>query len=812
MLLSGVKMRFSFVILIISWSIFSFAATNPSNILFVHSYDDQYHWDQGLTLGFKKGMTNQLNVNIYHEYMDAKRFPGLDNRLSFYHYLSDKYRGRELKAIVIADDPAMDLYLEHSENKFNHIPVFFMGINKFNAELQSSQHIAGIFEKRDLQQALIDIKAVLGKDQVIVLADTSATGVAMKELIHNAQQSPMAPQQIYYLDDVTPETLASKLTPFPKDIPIFVAGQLRNSQTAELINWEQAYIELELQVRNPFFGLFTTGLNYGALASYQLDPELHAKQATQLLVNYLQGIPIDEIETVTELDSTWHWNEAKLKQYQINKNQLPDGSVIVGQQNEVYELNKTTALLYALILFVSIVVILLLLIILTKNRQAQRVLIEKVSLTEKLAYQASHDYLTGLLNRRTFNTLLTKLEDERFQSRRHTNIYIAILDLDNFKTINDTAGHMVGDNLLTEISNLMTQYVCDDDILARLGGDEFGLILKNRTEQEAEKLCFDIIDAVSEYRIVWNETRYSVGVSIGVVRARENDRKEVLMSHADIACYKAKELGINHAYFTDAKDSGIQLEQLQLGFITDITTALEHNQFFLAKQLILPLNHTETHPHYEILLRYNDKEGKAVPPGLFIPAAEKHGLITLIDKWVVQTVFSQYKALFPHETPMVSINLSGVSLSNANFLDDVLAIVNNADIDMRKVCFEVTETAAVSNISRAITFIHELKKTGCKFALDDFGSGSSSYGYLKKLPVDYLKIDGSLIRSIIGEPIDQTIVKSINDIAHQMGMKTIAEFVENDQIKQKLHLMGVDYGQGYGIHKPEICIKSHQRK
>jgi diguanylate cyclase (GGDEF)-like protein len=800
-------MRFGFFILLVSW--FNVCAANSANnnVIFLHSYDDSYHWDQGLKRGFTHAVETQPNIHVYHEYMDAKRFPTIDHQSNFYDYLTDKFKHRDISALVIADDPAMDFYLSYPKTELANIPVIFMGINKISPELISSQHITGIFEQRDLNQAVIDIKSVLDNDELIVLTDTTATGMAFKKMIDNVRP-PNTPQHIYYLEDMTPESLGSKIQFYSQEIPILVAGQLRDSKTNGLLEWERAFQIINQQVSNPFFSIFESGLDYGALGVYQLDPEQHAKHAAQLLIRYLQGTPINQLATVTELQSSWYWNAHKLGQYQITNNKLPIGSLIIGQPLTVYELNRTQALAYAAILFTSLFMILLLLVILKKNKQTQRALLEKVALTEKLAYEASHDYLTGLLNRRSFTTKLTALENAKFHAHNDTSIYIAILDLDNFKTVNDTAGHMVGDNLLAEISKIMTSYVNGDDILARLGGDEFGLIMNNRTEQEVESICFNIIDAVSQYRIVWNATSYSVGVCIGVVRARQNDRKEMLLSHADIACYKAKELGINHVYFTDSKDTGIQLEQLQLGFITDISSALEHNHFFFAKQKIQPLNNNEATPHYEMLLRYNDKNNNPISPSLFIPAAEKYGLVTLIDKWVIQTIFSQYKQLFPLTDPFISINLSGVSLSNAHFLEEVLDIIDAVDMDMSKVCFEVTETAVVSHINRAIHFINELKKTGCKFALDDFGSGSSSYGYLKKLPVDYVKIDGSLIRSILNEPIDYTIVKSINEISHQMGMQTIAEFVEDDDIQQKLTAMGIDFGQGYGIHKPEICTHS----
>ncbi|MGX9417405.1 EAL domain-containing protein [Vibrio sp. WJH972] len=797
------------IIFALFWSTFSFANSSIPNVLFLHSYDEQNGWDQGIKRGFNEMLNAHTTVNVYHEYMDAKRFPHVAENEDFYLYLTKKYENRKLTAMVIADDPAMSLYLDHSSSQFLSIPIFFMGVGYPDPRIFALNHVKGVLENRNLAQAIIDIKSTLSQDELIVLSDSTSTGIAYRKELLDAKQSPNAPQTLHFLTDMTAKELTVALREFPDTTPILVAGQLRDPITDELLPWEQAYIELGMKPhKKPYFALLPSALRHGAFAVFTLDPIDHGGQATQLLIDYLNGTKIEHIQSILKSRNSWVWHFDQLKRRNLSLKELPQGSSIIGKEKPKYEFNLREILVYLVIMASFFIIIVLLLVMIRNGKRSEAALTEKVSLTEKLEYEASHDYLTGLVNRRTFNARLKRYEKKRFLSFPNRNIYIAFLDLDNFKTINDTAGHMVGDSLLSELSKLMSQHLSEIDVFARLGGDEFGLILPDRTLQEIELLCTDMISTVKDYRLVWNDASYGVGISIGVIRCDEGDCQEVLMSLADIACYKAKDMGKNCTYFSNSRDRGMQTEQVQMGYIADITGALENEQFFLAKQRILPLSPTNNAPHYEILLRYNDKDGNPVPPGLFIPVAEKHGLITLIDKWVVQTILSQYTELFADENPIVSINLSGVSLSNASFLSDVLEMVANSDVDMGKVCFEVTETAVVSHINRAITFIEELKKTGCKFALDDFGSGSSSYGYLKTLPVDYLKIDGSLIKSIIDEPIDQTIVNSINEIAHEMGMETIAEFVENDEILSILRDIGIDYGQGYGIHKPQTCIKS----
>lgn len=789
------------LVLCSTWSVQSFAKSDAT-LLFIHSYDEGHTWSKGIRDGFTEAMSQYPLATVYHEYMDAKRFPSHNSQEFFFHHLAKKYADRTIDALVISDDPAVNIYLEQQNQIFVDVPMFFMGVNKVNPRLIEAKNMAGVFENRKLTQAVIDIKKIMARDEVILLTDSSSSGKSNATKILANKNNLLMPTTIHVEEDLTLQNMVTRLNVYSSDIPIMVIGQLRSDTTGELIAWHTVFEEMGKNLANPFFAMGVFSMDYGALAGYQLDANSHAKQATGLILQYLSGSPIEQIESVTEVDSTWYWNQQQIDHFNVDETLLPQDVIIIDFESITYELDRKIIIAYAALLIAAIFIILLLLVILKKNRATRNMLLEKVSLTERLAYDASHDWLTGLINRRKLNTQLNDLEQVNFASRPNTNTFIAILDLDNFKVVNDTVGHMVGDNLLAEVAVLLKDNIGADDVLGRLGGDEFALILQNKTEHYVNQLCSKIIDAISKYKLHWNDSTYSVGISIGVVCANASDSKEGLMSQADIACRKAKESGKNRVYLTDSTDKGIHTELSQLGYIAEIEDALQNDRFFLVKQKIMHLTNRGKE-HYEILLRYTDRDGKAIPPFLFIPAAEKYGLITLVDEWVVRNVLQNYSRLFPSKNAVASINISAVSLCNETFLEDVLSIINECQIDMSLICFEVTETAVVSHIDKAMKFINTLKETGCQFALDDFGSGSASYGYLKQLPVDYLKIDGSLVKSIATEEVDQTIVQSINDIAHKMGICTIAEFVEDAQILSILEKIGVDYGQGYGIHKPE---------
>jgi len=425
-------------------------------------------------------------------------------------------------------------------------------------------------------------------------------------------------------------------------------------------------------------------------------------------------------------------------------------------------------------------------------------------LTNEMAYQASHDTLTGLVNRREFeqrldDALVRAVKDKQ----QHALLY---LDLDQFKVVNDTCGHMAGDELLKQIAAVLTAKIRRADTLGRLGGDEFGVLLEECDLAQARHIAEELRLVVKEYRFVWEDRTFEIGVSIGMitVTARSGTRAE-LLSAADVACYAAKDAGRNRIHIYALDDSKLAQRHGEMLWVSKITEALENDLFRLYYQTIEPIGDQQTDGRqFEVLIRLQESENKLIQPGAFLSAAERYNLSPSIDRWVLKTMLTwlvEHPAI-ASTISSVSINLSGLSIGDDSFLDYVFDQFQLTGCRPAQICFEVTETAAIANFAQAAGFVAELKKFGCRFALDDFGSGMSSFAYLKNLEVDYLKIDGMFVKDIVEDPIDYAMVKSINEIGHVMGMKTIAEFVENDVILAKLRGLGVNFAQGYGIAKP----------
>lgn len=429
------------------------------------------------------------------------------------------------------------------------------------------------------------------------------------------------------------------------------------------------------------------------------------------------------------------------------------------------------------------------------------------NLYQKIAYQATYDDLTGLLNRREFNEKLKysvqKAEEYQIES------VLCYLDLDRFKIVNDTAGHLVGDRLLSELAQLLQSMIRKEDTLGRLGGDEFGLLLEGCSISEAEQICEQLIVAISNYRLQWKTVEFDVGVSIGIVGISQNSTDaDELLSRADLACYQAKNLGRGRVYIVENNDQELELQQTQMGHIANVSQAIKENRFYLVKQLIKPMvDDGEKRQHYELLLRLKDRNGKLIPPEEFIPVAERYGVITIVDRWVLKATLDCYSKYFAAGQDLVSINLSGASINDERFTKFAIDLIQQSQVPGNCLCFEITETAAIDQLSHAQKFMAAMKDLGVKFALDDFGSGLSSLSYLKNLPIDYLKIDGSLVKAIPNQEYDRAIVNSINEVAHLMGIKTIAEFVETDQILEHIGRISIDYAQGYVTGKP-IAIAS----
>ena len=429
---------------------------------------------------------------------------------------------------------------------------------------------------------------------------------------------------------------------------------------------------------------------------------------------------------------------------------------------------------------------------------------EARELNRRLSYHASHDILTGLVNRREFEHCLER--ELKSAKARETSYALCYLDLDQFKIINDSCGHNAGDALLSQLGALLKSKIRWRDTLARLGGDEFGLLLESSTLEEAMSTADTLREAIREHKFTWDERSFSLGVSIGVVPiTAENQDVATLLTAADSAAQAAKEAGRNRVYSYQEHDIDLMRRRREMQWAARINNALEDSRFELFRQTIQPLQKAETGMHYELLLRMRDENGALVSPDLFIAAAERYGITPNIDRWVVEHALRWLvsEADERERLALCSINLSGQSLTDDGFLPFVIQQFQHSGIDAEKICFEITETAAIASYAQASRFINALKELGCKFALDDFGTGLSSFGYLKHFPVDYLKIDGSFVREILHDPIDREMVRSINEIGHLTGKQTIAEFAENSEIITMLKGMGIDYAQGYGVSEPQ---------
>ena len=429
---------------------------------------------------------------------------------------------------------------------------------------------------------------------------------------------------------------------------------------------------------------------------------------------------------------------------------------------------------------------------------------ESRELNRQLSFHASHDSLTGLVNRSEFEHRLDRaLKSAR---ARETSYALCYLDLDQFKIVNDSCGHGAGDSLLHQLGNLLKSKIRWRDTLARLGGDEFGVLLESCSLEEAMQTAEVLRIAVSEFKFIWEDRSFRLSVSIGVVPiSADNEDVAAMLSAADSACAAAKEAGRNRIHSFLENDLDLMRRRREMQWAARINNALEEDRFELYRQTILPLQADEPGAHYEILLRMRDEAGEIVAPGLFIEAAERYSITPSIDRWVITNAFRWLvsEADERERLALCSINLSGQSLGDDKFLPFVIDQFQMSGLDATKICFEITETAAIASYSQANRFINALKELGCKFALDDFGTGLSSFGYLKHFPVDFLKIDGSFVKEILHDPIDREMVRSINEIGHLTGKRTIVEFAENKEIITMLKGMGVDYAQGYGVSEPQ---------
>ena len=425
-------------------------------------------------------------------------------------------------------------------------------------------------------------------------------------------------------------------------------------------------------------------------------------------------------------------------------------------------------------------------------------------LSRELTYQATHDPLTGLINRREFEYRLHRLlTSDHGTLREHALCYI---DLDQFKLVNDTCGHIAGDELLRRLAELLRTKVRKRDTLARLGGDEFGILLEHCSPRQALRVADDVCRGIKEFTFQWEHASFTPGASIGLVPIKSRGGRVIeVLRMADTACYAAKDEGRNRVHVYHEDDTEVARRHGEMQWVVDVNRALDSNRFRLFFQPIVALDPTGADTfNCEVLLRMEDDEGQIIRPEVFLPAAEQYGVISRIDRWVVDATLNWWLE-HPRQWTrlhLCTINLSGHSLADESFLRFVMDELQRKNVPAEKLCFEITETAAIANLSSATRFIQVLGERGCSFALDDFGTGLSSFSYLKTLPVQFLKIDGVFVKDILDDPIDYEMVKSINDIGHVMGKRTIAESVDNYAVQERLMSIGVDYVQGYGVAPP----------
>lgn len=426
------------------------------------------------------------------------------------------------------------------------------------------------------------------------------------------------------------------------------------------------------------------------------------------------------------------------------------------------------------------------------------------SLSKQIVFQARHDALTGLINRYEFDRIVQDaIEDACTGKRSHCLAYI---DLDQFKVVNDTCGHMAGDVLLRQIAALLKGKMRSSDTLARLGGDEFSVLLMGCAVDKGYEIIEGLLQVIKEFRFNFNDKVFNVGASAGLTEITPDQSHSLseLLSTVDSACCAAKEEGGNriHVYYLDDKD--LKQHNSQLEWLSRIHQGLEKNQFVLYIQRMASLKQGDE-PHCELLIRMRDDDGKIYVPGYFLPVAERYHIMPLIDRWVVRealSIIAQKGADFPY---VCAINLSGQTLSSdEGFLEYVIDMIKTFGVDAKRLCFEITETSVIANLDKARHFMRVLHEMGCRFSLDDFGSGLSSFAYLKNLEVDFLKIDGMFVKAMATNKIDRAMVESINHVGHVMGLYIIAEFAENDAIIKILEEIGVDYAQGYGVAMPEL--------
>lgn len=421
-------------------------------------------------------------------------------------------------------------------------------------------------------------------------------------------------------------------------------------------------------------------------------------------------------------------------------------------------------------------------------------------LKRRLTWQALHDPLTRLKNRQAFENRLEKLiEDTQLNPQNeHSLVYI---DLDQFKIVNDTVGHQAGDELLKQVALVLKQQVREHDLLARIGGDEFAVLLENCSTDDALNIAEKLRSSLAGYQFIWQDRSFGIGASIGITGIHRASHKAGVMSQADVACYLAKDQGRNRVHIYRDDDQHLAQQLSQLNWVNQIKAAIKQEHFVLYAQEIVPLQHASDKKRVEILTRLLHEDGRTITPDQFLPAAERFNLMAELDIYVTRHALAWLQA-HAEQIELININISGQSLDNMQFNSALLQLLEANQGLNHKVCFEITETAAITHMSASISFLNSIKNVGCKLALDDFGSGFSSFGWLKSLPVDFVKIDGNFILDVLSDSVDAAMVKAIHQITVEMHIHSIAEFVENQAVSDWLKTVGIEYAQGYHFHKP----------
>ncbi len=434
---------------------------------------------------------------------------------------------------------------------------------------------------------------------------------------------------------------------------------------------------------------------------------------------------------------------------------------------------------------------------------------EQRQLTELLSHQASHDALTELYNRREFERRLHgALAATAFGTPLAVLLYI---DLDQFKLINDTSGHLAGDQLLAQLAIVMRRQLGGADVLARLGGDEFGVLVAGVADRaEAEQIAERVRRCIDGYVFIWEQRSYMASASIGgVMIDRPGILVKDLLAQADTACYMAKELGRNRVHFYSERDDETVRRHSEMEWANRLRWAVDEHRLMLTYQEIWPLPLAGGgEPGIEVLLRFREESGQLVLPSVFMPAAERYGLMPAVDRWVIETTLANFDRLHPVGSAlrMVAINLSGASVEDEELAGLIVELLHRYRVEPSRVCFEITETVAVRNLSQVVRFMERLRVAGCRIALDDFGAGTSSFTYLKNLPLDILKIDGSFVRDMLTDPVSHLMVKAVTDIGHRLGLEVVAEWVTDAETVQALAALGVNRVQGFSLHRPELAV------